>query len=219
MEQEYSYNILVQAQFHPAFRKSRSRAEAFALLFHHRWVVPVLAETFRTTDAAGGARSAALRARLAVSRPSLDRTLEALVEKLGLLRRNPGYGHPLRPEFLLTARGGRIAGWCGLWTAVVEKTGAGDTGSRKWSAAAIDAIARAGGTARFSDLEAALGPATPRAIAQTLRGLAAAEVLVRRVDAGWPPATSYALTPAGRRLAAVAARLPAPSTWRPRRSA
>src|ERR671932_1580387 len=79
--------------------------EELIALFHHRWSAAVLAELRRTR----GTRFVVLSKSLGVGRESLRRTLDALIE-LGLVRRNPGYGHPLRPEYLLTRRGEAVAG-------------------------------------------------------------------------------------------------------------
>src|SRR3954467_4738348 len=69
-------------------------------LFHHRWAPPALA-LLAERD---GARFVELQRKLGVGRESLRRALDALLE-LGLVRRNEGYGHPLRPEYLLTRAG------------------------------------------------------------------------------------------------------------------
>ena len=71
--------------------------ERLAQLFHHRWAVPVLAELHRTS----GSRFVTLHRRLGIGRESLRRTLASLAEQ-DLVARNPGYGHPLRPEYVLT---------------------------------------------------------------------------------------------------------------------
>src|SRR3954466_4183451 len=69
-------------------------------LFHHRWAAPALA----LLEERGGARFVELQRRLGVGGGSLRRALESL-ESLGLARRNTGYGHALRPEYVPTARG------------------------------------------------------------------------------------------------------------------
>ena len=76
-------------------------------LFHNRWSVPILAELHRHR----GSRFVTLSRTLELSRESLRRTLGALIDG-GLVGRNPGYGHPLRPEYVLTSAGERIAGAC-----------------------------------------------------------------------------------------------------------
>src|SRR5215213_11761735 len=73
---------------------------ALIALFHHRWAPPALAELARRD----GVRFVELQNRLGVGRESLRRALDALLE-LGYARRNPGYGHPLRPEYLVTEPG------------------------------------------------------------------------------------------------------------------
>ena len=72
-------------------------------LCHHRWTLPVLAEIERTR----GSRFATLSGRLGAGGDSLRRTLRSL-DHLGLVTRNPGYGHPLRPEYVFTPAGRRI---------------------------------------------------------------------------------------------------------------
>ena len=52
--------------------------------------------------AAGGSRFAVMLARLGLSRSALAASL-AQLQEAGWLRRNPGHGHPLRPEYVLTA--------------------------------------------------------------------------------------------------------------------
>src|SRR5262245_61006657 len=69
-------------------------------LFHHRWAAPALA----LLDERGGVRFVELQRKLGVSRESLRRALDALID-LDYVRRNEGYGHPLRPEYLITDAG------------------------------------------------------------------------------------------------------------------
>jgi DNA-binding HxlR family transcriptional regulator len=66
----------------------------------HRWLVPLLADL----AAHRGARFVELLHRLTLSRDSLTRTLNAAAAQ-GWVQRNPGHGHPLRPEYILTEAG------------------------------------------------------------------------------------------------------------------
>jgi len=160
-------------------------------LFHHRWAAPILAELERQK----GARFAALAGILGASRESLQRTLAALID-LGLVARNPGYGHPLRPEYVLTRRGIRVAARCTrLLGALGDER---EVALRKWSLPVLIALRRAG---RFSELRQELPGITPRALALALKDLQAAGFVERRVEEEtYPPTVLYAATRAARPL-------------------
>ena len=160
-------------------------------LFHHRWAPPALALTARR----GGVRFVELQRRLGVARESLRRALESLIE-LGYVRRNPGYGHPLRPEYLVTAAGRRVA------PAIERIVAAGDPATllRKWS---VPVLAELGDERRFSELQASLPGVTARALALALRDLEAAGYVTREVVATRPPSSRYRPTARGRRVQAA----------------
>jgi DNA-binding HxlR family transcriptional regulator len=169
--------------------------EDLIALFHHRWSAPVLAELGRTR----GTRFVVLVNRLGVGRESLRRTLAALT-KLGLVRRNPGYGHPLRPEYLLTPAGERAAARCERLLAAAD--GSRDVVLRKWSLPVLVALGR---EARFSELRDSLPGVTARALALALKDLERAQLVDRRVEETYPPAAVYAPTPAAARLQRILA--------------
>jgi len=146
----------------------------------------VLAEISRTR----GSRSAALSGQLGVSGASLRRTLAALQEA-GLVERNPGYGHPLRPEYVLTARGHRLApAVAGVLEAI---TGHEDVALRKWSLPVLAQLSR---PRRFSELRARLPAAGPRALALALKDLQAAGLVRRQLVDSYPPSAVYAASDA-----------------------
>jgi len=178
------------------------RVALLAELFHHRWLVPVLAEL---SSSPAHRRVAPLLARLGVSRPSLRRTLDALFAA-GLARRNPGYGHPLRPEIDVLPRGAALGPWCVKTVAAAESVGAGDVVRRKWSLAVL--LLLGDGVERFSELESAAPGLTARALAQALARLEEASLVERLVYDDRPPSVRYRPTKAGKRLAARAAALP-----------
>ena len=151
-----------------------------------------------------GARFVELRNALEVPRDSLARTLAALAEA-GLVARNPGYGHPLRPEYILTPDGVRLAGACERLLA--ELDGLHEVALRKWSMPLVSALA--GGARRFSELRQTLPGITSRALALALKELQAARLVERTVTADYPPATTYRLTRRATRLAAALRRLEA----------
>jgi DNA-binding HxlR family transcriptional regulator len=173
-------------------------AVQLARLCHHRWALPVLAALHAGY---GGGRVAPLLHRLGVARPSLRRTLDDLTA-LGLVRWNPGYGHPLRPELLLLGPGRKLAPGCAALLAAADEEGARDVVLCKWSLGALAALAS--GRERFSLLAGALGSVTPRALVLALRGLEGAQLVERAVYDDVPARVLYRLTPAGRRLARLA---------------
>lgn len=163
-------------------------------LFHHRWAVPVLAELRRRR----GARFVELRNALDVPRDSLARTLAALGDA-ALVARNPGHGHPLRPEYVLTPDGDRSGAVCERLLA--ELDGLEEVALRKWSMPVVRALAD--GPRRFSEVRAALAGVTPRALALALKELQAAGLVDRAVTDDYPPGTVYGLTARARPLARI----------------
>ena len=76
---------------------------SISALSRHRWALPILAHLSGT----GGSRFVPLAAALGMSRDALRQTLDSLMA-LGLVTPNPGYGHPTRPEYILTDEGRRV---------------------------------------------------------------------------------------------------------------
>jgi DNA-binding HxlR family transcriptional regulator len=165
--------------------------ESLIALFHHRWAPPALA----LLADRGGVRFVELQRKLDVGRESLRRALDALIE-LGYVRRNPGYGHPLRPEYVITASGRESAGLARRASEAATR----ETLLRKWS---VPVLAELADGRRFSELRAALPGVTPRALALALRNLEDARLVRREVLPTRPPSTVYRAT---RRGAAVLGR-------------
>ncbi|MEM7309997.1 MAG: winged helix-turn-helix transcriptional regulator [Planctomycetota bacterium] len=186
----------------PAAVEPSPAAAALAELFHHRWAVPTLAAL---SSGAVAGRFAPLMRRLGVARASLRRTLDSL-EAQGLARPNPGYGHPLRPEIVLTPRGKALGPWCEGFVAAAERAQVTDVAARKWSMPTLLAVHA--GCDRFSTIQAALEGVTARALTLALKELAEAGLLERVVYDDFPPSVRYRAAGAGRRLARVLAELP-----------
>jgi DNA-binding HxlR family transcriptional regulator len=163
-------------------------------LFHRRWAVPVIAELHRSS----GAKFVTLANRLGVSRDALRQTLEELIER-GLVIRNPGYGHPLRPEYILTEAGAAIAPSCLSLFRTLDELKAGDVALRKWSMPIVFALRT--GAKRFSELKAALPGITPRALTQSLKELRDHGLVTRLVVDEYPPTSVYQITARSRALA------------------
>lgn len=164
-----------------------------AALFHHRWSAPILAELHRRE----GERYAYLAHRFGISRETLSQTLSYLIRK-GWVKRNPGYGHPLRPEYLLTARGERLGDICAGLDDLLSQQSIAELGLRKWTMPIMHALAEISQPARFSQILLSLKSLTPRALSESLKRMEEAGWIVREVTNDFPPSTRYAVTAAGR---------------------
>lgn len=170
-----------------------------ARLCARRWSVPAIADLYRLR----GAKFVTIANRLGVSRESLSRTLSDL-QALDLVMQNPGYGHPMRPEYLLTPDGESVGAPA---LAVVEAIPehARDACSRKWALPTLAALSV--GLDRFSDLAAALEGVTPRALTMTLEDLEATGLVLRGLDDDRTARPRYAPAPRTEPLADQARRL------------
>lgn len=164
----------------------------------HRWLVPLLA------DLAGhkGARFVELVHRLGLPRDSLTRTLEA-AQAIGWVRRNPGHGHPLRPEYILTESGQAAAARAATIADAHGALGLPPGAATRWGLPLIVGIGA--GHDRFNALSRLLVPATPRALSQGLTALGRHGLVTREVIDMRPPASRYELTKGGALLAAACA--------------
>lgn len=166
------------------------------ILISGRWLVPLMAHV----AAAEGSRFAAMLAGLGLSRSALAASLDQL-QQAGWLRRNPGHGHPLRPEYILTAAGAPVAAFCMKVMTERERLGLAPGQLPRWS---LPLIARLGrDRARFSALRTALEPVTPRALSLTLKQMLSIDLVDRALEAEFPPIAIYGLTGRGRALAAA----------------
>lgn len=173
-----------------------------ALLFHHRWAAPILAEMHARP---AGARAAEIRHALGVGADSFARTARAIVSR-GWLVPNPGYGHPLRPEYVLTAAGAELGEPAADLISCLRERSLGDAARRKWPLPVVHATQQ--GSARFSEIDAELGGPPPRALSGALQIVAELGLVRRAVDAAaTPPRTLYAPTRRARPLASPLARL------------
>lgn len=143
-------------------------------------------------------RQAVLLARSGAPRSAFAGSMLRLIE-LGLVQRNPGHGHPLRPEFVLTQDGRAIAPRFSAALRAIPNDSARLL-RRTWSLPILCALDQPRG---FSALSARLPAVTDRALSQGLKLLTPAGLLSREVDsAAHPPRVRYARAPLGARVAA-----------------
>ncbi len=162
-------------------------------LVHRRWNIPILAELYQR----GGAKFVTLVNALDVGRASLAASLAHLIE-MGLVMKNPGHGHPMRPEYVLTDAGKAVGEACLDLTKAFTKAADVDLALRKWTLPLVAAISK--DVRRFNELSRALPNATPRAVTLGLKGLTAQDWVNRTVIDDYPPTVGYELSNKGLRI-------------------
>jgi DNA-binding HxlR family transcriptional regulator len=163
-------------------------------LFARRWSIPILAE-LKKSD---GSKFVTLSRRLGASPASVRQSLDHLIA-LGLAQPNPGYGHPMRPEYILTEAGDALGPASVSLDKAISRLELRESALLRWSMPALFIIGQSA-PARFSEIGSALGPVTDRALAQTLRKLQADEVVKRHIEDSFPPSPRYSVDKRGRAL-------------------
>ncbi|WP_428640812.1 winged helix-turn-helix transcriptional regulator [Roseibium sp.] len=142
-------------------------------------------------------RQAPLIAATNASRSSFASSLDHLVQ-LGLLEKNPGHGHPLRPEFRLTQKGVSAAA---IAARIVEIAPEGDAFAvirRSWT---VPILALTASPKRFSVIKSGLGAITDRALSQSIGVLEERLWLTREIDVSQrSPFPTYQAVNAGRKI-------------------
>lgn len=174
------------------------RRRSLVELFHHRWAVPIIAELHRRQ----GERFVYLAHHLVVSRETLSQTLGYLARH-GLVRRNPGYGHPLRPEYLLTETGEALGPYCLRLANLMNQTNQTAVGLKKWTMPILYWLGTSDDAGRFSHLLRSHPSLTPKALSDSLKLMEDSELISREVTSSFPPSTRYSLTVAGKRYLKV----------------
>jgi DNA-binding HxlR family transcriptional regulator len=177
----------------PSFRSSADRSARLATLFHRRWALPVVAELHRGR----GAKLVTLINRLEASPGSVRAALDHL-QDAGWVIPNPGYGHPMRPEYILTPAGVALAPACCDLDAALLRLDLRAIGLRKWSMPTLNTL-RAG-PARFTEIRADLPGVTDRALSLALGDLQEGELALRAQGEG---AAAYAASRRARRMCAI----------------
>jgi len=146
-------------------------------------------------------RQADLLAATGAGRSAFAQSMTYLVD-LGLIERNPGHGHPLRPEFRLTETGHEAAATA---DAVVEAAAASpqrDLLRRTW---VVPVLALVREPHSFNEIGRSLAPITNRALSHTLKSLEACAWVVRTVDENArPPRAFYGAKGTGAAIARAA---------------
>ena len=164
--------------------------EMLVKLTSRAWSLSILAQMDRGVPG----RQASLIAATGAGRTAFRQSLDHLIG-LGLIERNPGYGHPLRPEFRLTARGSVIAATANRVETLVRQASEQRLLRRAWSLPVLGASRE---PRYFGEIKSQLSPITDRALSQSLKLLESRRWLQREVDmTGRPARARYQAANAG----------------------
>ena len=146
-------------------------------------------------------RQAPLLAATGASRTAFAQSLDHLIS-IGLVERNPGYGHPLRPEFRLTRLGANAAE---IARKIYDVSPEGDQRllRRSWTLPVLTSLHT---PSYFSDIKRNLPMITDRALSQSLKSMEAKDWVCRHVDGtARPPRSLYCAVNTGGRISQVTA--------------
>lgn len=173
-----------------------SMPHSFNSIFARRWAVPILAQLVHTK----GCKLVTLTNNLEGSRDSLKASLE-LLDTLGFVEPNPGRGHPMRPEYILTARGSLVSGPAASLVRAFDKAGMADLALKKWSMPTLHAVDS--GANRFGSIVETLRSATDRAVSIALNDVQSMSMIQRTLIDDRPPRNAYTLTRKAKRLSPI----------------
>lgn len=148
------------------------------------WTVSILAQI----GAGVPGRQAALRKATGAGRTAFGQSLSHLLD-MELLEKTPGHGHPLRPEYQLTAQGNTLTEPAIAIDTLLHDTPEAGLTRRMW---VLPLLGCTQSPQAFTALAKALPPITDRALSQALNRLQNAGWIHRDVDiAARPPRATY----------------------------
>jgi DNA-binding HxlR family transcriptional regulator len=148
-----------------------------------RYSLPILAILHRHQ----GVKYIFLVRRLAASDRAIRQALDYLIE-VGWVGRNPGYGHPSRPEYIVAPAGKEAAIVAhSVWSELSAWSNE-EVAMERWPLLVLASIFN--GKHRFAQISKDIG-ATPRAVAMALQRLHTAGLIERKILGGYPPSTLY----------------------------
>lgn len=161
----------------------------FVNITSRAWALPILSNLHE--GIAG--RQAPLLAATGASRTAFAQSMDHLIT-IGLLERNPGYGHPLRPEFRLTSLGIPAAAIANKIQNIVADEDR-DLLRRSWTLPVLTSLHT---PSRFNDIRRNLPSISDRALSQSLKAMEVRSWVWRSVDeTARPPRSIYAAVNTG----------------------
>lgn len=143
------------------------------------WSLNILALMHRGTPG----RQASLLSASGAGRTAFSQSLRHLID-LALLEKNPGHGHPLRPEFRLTAKGAEIAKLASRVDSLVYQRSEHSLLRRAWT---VPVLIVCQGPRYFGEIKSQLIPITDRALSQSLKQLESYQWLHREIETSSRP--------------------------------
>lgn len=161
------------------------------------WTLPILAQM----HAGVAGRQAPLLAATGAGRTAFAQSMEHLI-KIGLIERNPGYGHPLRPEFRLTETGHAAA----AMAHDIQKIAPPEDQRllrRSWT---VPVLTTLNAPRHFSEIRRSLPPITDRALSQSLKAMETKHWVSRQIDdTARPPRSLYSAVNTGGLISQIVA--------------
>lgn len=171
--------------------------ELFVNTTSRAWAIPILSNL----HAGIAGRQAPLLAATGATRTAFAQSMDHLIS-IGLLERNPGYGHPLRPEFRLTQLGASAAAIAHKIQSVTADEDQ-DLLRRSWTLPVLTTIHR---PSHFNDIKRNLRTITDRALSRSLKAMETRNWVQRSVDeAARPPRSIYRAMNTGGLISSVTA--------------
>jgi len=155
----------------------------FVNITSRAWALPILSNM----HAGIAGRQAPLLAATGASRTAFAQSMDHLIT-MGLLERNPGYGHPLRPEFRLTSLGISAAAIANKIQSIAADEDQ-DLLRRSWTLPVLTSLHT---PSRFNDIKRSLPSITDRALSHSLKTMEVRSWVCRSVDeTARPPRSIY----------------------------
>ena len=171
--------------------------EVFVNATSRAWAIPILS----SLHAGIAGRQAPLLSATGASRTAFAQSMDHLIS-IGFLERNPGYGHPLRPEFRLTELGASAADLANKIQNVTAEEDH-DLLRRSWTLPILTAIHR---PSHFNDIKRNLRSITDRALSQSLKTMEIRSWVHRHIDeTARPPRPIYHAVNTGGLISSVTA--------------
>ena len=167
----------------------------FVNITSRAWALPILSHLHVGVSG----RQAPLLKATGASRTAFAQSMEHLIS-LDVLERNPGHGHPLRPEFRLTPLGKPVAQMAHKIQTLTAETDHALL-RRTWTLPVLTSLAQ---PRYFNDIRRSLRPITDRALSQSLRSMEDRHWVRRTIDeTARPPRSLYAAVNTGERISRV----------------